>query len=57
MLMRNADLAMYQAKRAGRDTFRVFQKELSDSLSRRLEIERNSGAPSRTGNSAWSISR
>jgi len=40
MLMRNADLAMYQAKRAGRDTFRVFQKELSDSLSRRLEIER-----------------
>ena len=40
VLMRNADLAMYQAKRAGRDTFRVFQKELSDSLSRRLEIER-----------------
>jgi diguanylate cyclase (GGDEF)-like protein len=39
-LMRNADLAMYQAKRAGRDTFRVFNTELSDSLGRRLEIER-----------------
>jgi diguanylate cyclase (GGDEF)-like protein len=39
-LMRNADLAMYQAKHAGRDTFRVFDAELSDSLGRRLEIER-----------------
>jgi diguanylate cyclase (GGDEF)-like protein len=39
LLMRNADLAMYQAKRAGRDTFQVFQKELSDSMGRRLEIE------------------
>ena len=38
-LMRNADLAMYQAKRFGRDTFRTFDKELGDSLSRRLEIE------------------
>ncbi len=38
-LMRNADLAMYEAKRAGRDTFHVFQKELSDSLGRRLEVE------------------
>ncbi len=38
-LMRNADLAMYQAKRLGRDTFRVFDKELGDSLGRRLEIE------------------
>ncbi len=38
-LMRNADLAMYEAKRAGRDTFQVFAKELSDTLGRRLEIE------------------
>jgi diguanylate cyclase (GGDEF)-like protein len=38
-LMRNADLAMYQAKRLGRDTFRVFDQELGDSLGRRLEIE------------------
>jgi EAL domain-containing protein (putative c-di-GMP-specific phosphodiesterase class I) len=37
--MRNADLAMYEAKRAGRDTFQVFAKELSDTLGRRLEIE------------------
>src|SRR5580658_3463690 len=40
MLMRNADLAMHQAKSAGRDTFQVFQKELGDSLGRRVEIER-----------------
>jgi diguanylate cyclase (GGDEF)-like protein len=38
-LMRSADLAMYQAKRFGRDTFQVFDKEIGDSLSRRLEIE------------------
>ncbi len=38
-LMRNADLAMYQAKRLGRDTFKVFHKQLGDSLGRRLEIE------------------
>lgn len=38
-LMRNADLAMYQAKRLGRDTFQVFDKQLGDSLGRRLEIE------------------
>ncbi len=38
-LMRNADLAMYQAKRVGRDTYLVFDQELGDSLSRRLEIE------------------
>jgi diguanylate cyclase (GGDEF)-like protein len=40
VLMRNADLAMYQAKRAGRDTFQVFDAELSELLGRRLEIER-----------------
>jgi len=39
VLMRNADLAMYQAKRAGKDTFQVFDAELSDSLGRQLEIE------------------
>jgi len=38
-LMRNADLAMYQAKRLGRDTYLLFDQELGDSLSRRLEIE------------------
>jgi diguanylate cyclase (GGDEF)-like protein len=43
VLMRNADLAMYQAKRAGRDVFHVFHRELSDSLGRRLEIERGLG--------------
>lgn len=38
-LMRNADLAMYQAKRLGRDTYLMFDQQLGDSLSRRLEIE------------------
>ena len=48
-LMRNADLAMYQAKHAGRDTFRVFDAELSDSLGRRLEIERELKGAIETG--------
>ena len=43
VLMRNADLAMYQAKRAGRDVHHVFHPELVDSLGRRLEIERELG--------------
>ena len=43
VLMRNADLAMYQAKRAGRNGFHVFHPELSESLGRRLEIERELG--------------
>src|ERR1700733_8694035 len=38
-LMRNADLAMYQAKRFGRDTFQVFDQQLGDSLGRRMEVE------------------
>ena len=38
-LMRSADLAMYQAKRLGRDTYQVFDQQLGDSLGRRLEIE------------------
>ncbi len=38
-LMRNADLAMYQAKRLGRDTVQLFHRELGDSLGRRVEIE------------------
>jgi EAL domain-containing protein (putative c-di-GMP-specific phosphodiesterase class I) len=47
--MRNADLAMYQAKRAGRDTFQVFQKELGDSLGRQLEVERELKGAIETG--------
>jgi diguanylate cyclase (GGDEF)-like protein len=38
-LMRNADLAMYQAKRAGRDAFQAFLPQFGVSLGRRLQLE------------------
>jgi diguanylate cyclase (GGDEF)-like protein len=38
-LMRNADLAMYQAKRAGRDAIRSFLPQFGASQDRRLQLE------------------
>jgi diguanylate cyclase (GGDEF)-like protein len=40
MLLRNADLAMYDAKDAGRNTYRYFNQQVHDSSVRRLTIER-----------------
>lgn len=39
-LLRNADMAMYEAKEAGRNTFRYFNQQVHDSSVRRLAIER-----------------
>jgi diguanylate cyclase (GGDEF)-like protein len=39
-LLRNADIAMYSAKRAGGGTFRMFRPALSDSMQRRVLLER-----------------
>jgi diguanylate cyclase (GGDEF)-like protein/PAS domain S-box-containing protein len=39
VLLRNADAAMYQAKDAGRNTFRFFTQEMNEQLLYRLEIE------------------
>ncbi|HTC36828.1 MAG TPA: EAL domain-containing protein [Bryobacteraceae bacterium] len=39
-LLRNADLAMYSAKRAGGGTYRMFRSALSDSMEHRVMIER-----------------
>ena len=39
ILMRNADLALYQAKADGRDTHRFFEPKLASIVTRRLELE------------------
>ncbi len=39
-LLRNADMAMYSAKREGGGTFRMFRSALSDSMQRRALLER-----------------
>jgi len=40
-LLRHADLAMYSAKRAGGTTYRMFRPVLSESMDRRVMIERD----------------
>jgi diguanylate cyclase (GGDEF)-like protein/PAS domain S-box-containing protein len=39
VLLKNADLAMYRAKEAGRNTFEFFSKDLNDQVLRRLAVE------------------
>lgn len=43
VLMRNADLGMYHAKRSGRNQYQMFLPEFGNSLKRRLEIEEHLG--------------
>lgn len=38
-LLKVADLALYEAKDAGKNTYRYFSKELEETLSRRVQIE------------------
>lgn len=38
-LLRNADIAMYQAKELGRNTYSFFTKEMNVTMLRRLEVE------------------
>ncbi|MEQ1439828.1 EAL domain-containing protein [Fontimonas sp. SYSU GA230001] len=38
-LQRNADVAMYQAKSAGRNTYRFFQPQMNEAVIERLELE------------------
>lgn len=40
VLLRNADLAMYEAKEAGRNTYRFFNQGIHDNSVARLELER-----------------
>ncbi|WP_298442584.1 EAL domain-containing protein [uncultured Ferrimonas sp.] len=40
-LLKRADLAMYQAKQAGRSNYRVFNEQMLESASRRLELEQD----------------
>jgi EAL domain-containing protein (putative c-di-GMP-specific phosphodiesterase class I) len=38
-LLRNADLAMYEAKGQGKGRYEIFQRHMHDALARRLELE------------------
>ncbi|MES9993114.1 MAG: EAL domain-containing protein [Candidatus Thiodiazotropha sp.] len=38
-LMSNADIAMYEAKRAGRNTFRFFTRNINKKVTERIELE------------------
>jgi len=38
-LMKQADIAMYQAKKAGRDTLRFFDRQMQESISARVSLE------------------
>jgi diguanylate cyclase (GGDEF)-like protein/PAS domain S-box-containing protein len=38
-LMKQADIAMYQAKKAGRDTLRFFDPEMQQAITRRVSLE------------------
>jgi diguanylate cyclase (GGDEF)-like protein/PAS domain S-box-containing protein len=40
VLLRNADLAMYESKEAGRNTFRFFNQKIHDDSVARMEMER-----------------
>jgi len=40
-LIRNADLAMYQAKEHGRNTFMLFSEKMNERMARRIELEKN----------------
>ncbi len=41
VLLKRADTAMYQAKEAGRNTFRFYQQSMQEAVDTRLKIERN----------------
>jgi diguanylate cyclase (GGDEF)-like protein/PAS domain S-box-containing protein len=38
-LMRNADVAMYSAKSAGKGRFQIFRREMQEAVARRLDLE------------------
>ncbi|WP_415897449.1 EAL domain-containing protein [Neptuniibacter sp. QD72_48] len=39
ILLRNADLAMYQAKEAGRNTYKFFNHQIHENLTMRMQVE------------------
>lgn len=40
-LLRNADIAMYESKRCGKDTWSTYQSAMHDALKRRISLERD----------------
>ena len=56
-LLRDADVALYQAKSAGKNCFRVFNSAMHTGNQQRIELEFDLGSPLRAGSSGLCTSR
>ena len=56
-LLRDADVALYQAKAAGKNRYEIFDPEMQTSISRRIDLEFDLRSALTATSSGWSTSR